>query len=53
MFTVSLYSKNFVYNASTPLHEILREHYDKYSVAALIDGRIYDLNKVIDFDCTI
>ncbi len=53
MFTVSIGSKKITFNAPCALGDILREHCDKYCVAALVDGRICDLNKVVDYDCVI
>ena len=49
MFTVRICQKEFSFNAPSMLCDILREKYDKYCVAALVDGRVYDLNKVIDY----
>ena len=53
MFTVRICQKEFSFNAPSMLCDILREKYDKYCVAALVDRRVYDLNKVIDYDCSI
>lgn len=53
MFTVTISSKKLTFNAPCELSAIMREHCDKYCVAALVNGRVYDLNKVIEHDCVI
>lgn len=53
MFNVQISGKKFVLDSPQALCDTLKANYDKYCVAALVDGRIYDLNKVIDYDCKI
>lgn len=53
MFTTTIGSKKVIFNAPCALYTVMREHYNKYCVAATVNGRVYDLNKVIDHDCTV
>lgn len=53
MFTVTINGKKYEFHSQRSLEEILREKHDKYAVAARVDGRVYDLIKVIDYDCVV
>lgn len=53
MITVTLDGKNYRYYSSVRLGDVIREHCDRYCVAVLVNGRLYDLDKVIDSDCEV
>ncbi len=53
MFNVRINDRDFSYNSPTMLKDILRERYNGYAVAAKLNGRIYELTKVVDYDCEI
>lgn len=53
MFTVTINNKIYEINSSSSLEDILHEKYQKYAVAAYVNGKLTELTNIIDRNCTI
>lgn len=53
MFTVDINKKMYEFADPISLESIIRDSYRKYAVAAYVDGKLTELNGIIDHDCTI
>lgn len=53
MFTVNVNNKIYEINSPSSLSDIIRDKYQKYAVAAYVNGRLTELTDIINYDCTV
>lgn len=53
MFTVTVNNKIYEMDSPSSLENILRDKYQKYAVAAYVDGRLTELTDIIERNCTV